>query len=30
MTTTAATNGRYRFSHVARMEWIKQIGRAHV
>jgi ABC-2 type transport system permease protein len=23
MTTTAATDGRYRFSHVARMEWIK-------
>ena len=23
MTTTAAANGRYRFSHVARMEWIK-------
>jgi ABC-2 type transport system permease protein len=23
MTTTAATEGRYRFSHAARMEWIK-------
>ena len=23
MTTTAATPGRYRFSHVARMEWAK-------
>jgi ABC-2 type transport system permease protein len=23
MTTTATTGGRYRFSHVARMEWIK-------
>ena len=23
MTTTTATHGRYRFSHVARMEWIK-------
>jgi ABC-2 type transport system permease protein len=26
MTTTAATGGRYRFSHVARMEWIKLRG----
>jgi ABC-2 type transport system permease protein len=26
MTTTAATRGRYRFAHVARMEWIKLRG----